>query len=99
MIRTRTQIERVIGGIEANPGVVLFTLVNESLRGPLQDGCRRLQVPAIPVLDPIIGALGSFLGRESRGLPGQQHLMDRGGRVSRFQKKFSGFLKTEEKKQ
>ncbi len=26
---------------------------------------------------------------------GQQHLIDRGGRVSRFQKKFSGFLKTE----
>ena len=24
---------------------------------------------------------------------GQQHLLDRGGRVSRFQKKFSGFLK------
>src|SRR5581483_9412236 len=29
---------------------------------------------------------------------GQQHIVDRGGRVSRFQKKFSGFLKTEEKK-
>jgi len=29
---------------------------------------------------------------------GQQHLLDRGGRVSRFQKKFSGFLKTDEKK-
>ena len=28
---------------------------------------------------------------------GQQHLLDRGGRVSRFQKKFSGFLKTDEK--
>ena len=27
---------------------------------------------------------------------GQQHLMDRGGRLSRFQKKFSGFLKTDE---
>ena len=24
---------------------------------------------------------------------GQQHLIDRGGRLSRFQKKFSGFLK------
>jgi large subunit ribosomal protein L31 len=24
---------------------------------------------------------------------GQQHLLDRGGRVSRFQKKFSGFIK------
>ena len=28
---------------------------------------------------------------------GQQHLMDRGGRLSRFQKKFSGFLKEEKK--
>jgi large subunit ribosomal protein L31 len=29
---------------------------------------------------------------------GQQQLVDRGGRVSRFQKKFSGFLKSDEKK-
>ena len=29
---------------------------------------------------------------------GQQHLVDRGGRLSRFQKKFSGFLKAEDKK-
>jgi large subunit ribosomal protein L31 len=26
---------------------------------------------------------------------GQQHLLDRGGRVSRFQKKFAGFIKDE----
>ena len=25
---------------------------------------------------------------------GQQHLLDRGGRLSRFQKKFAGFIKT-----
>ena len=76
MVRTRAQIERVVAGIEANPGVVLFTMVNEALRQILQDGCRRLQVPGIPVLDPVIGALGSYLGRESRGLPGKQHLLD-----------------------
>jgi large subunit ribosomal protein L31 len=29
---------------------------------------------------------------------GQQQLMDRGGRLSRFQKKFSGFLKEDQKK-
>ena len=29
---------------------------------------------------------------------GQQQLLDRGGRLSRFQKKFSGFLKAEDKK-
>jgi regulator of PEP synthase PpsR (kinase-PPPase family) len=76
MVRTRAQIDRVIAGVEANPGVVLFTLVNDQLRGPLQDGCRRLGVPAIPVLDPVIGALAAHLGRQSRGLPGQQHLLD-----------------------
>lgn len=76
MVRTRAQIERVVAGIEANPGVVLFTMVNDGLRQILQDGCRRLQVPAIPVLDPVLGAFASYLGRESRGLPGKQHLLD-----------------------
>src|SRR5947207_6667158 len=36
MVRTKAQIERVVAGVEANPGVVLFTLVNETLRGALQ---------------------------------------------------------------
>jgi regulator of PEP synthase PpsR (kinase-PPPase family) len=76
MIRTRAQIDRVVAAVEANRGLVLFTLVNDVLRSDLQEGCRRLQVPAIPVLDPVIGALAAFLGRESRGLPGQQHLLD-----------------------
>jgi regulator of PEP synthase PpsR (kinase-PPPase family) len=76
MVRTKTQVERVVHGVAANPGVVLYTLVNENLRNPLLEGCRRHQVPAIPVLDPVIGALASYLGRQSRGLPGQQHLLD-----------------------
>ena len=76
MVRTRGQIDRVIAGVEANQGVVLFTLVSDVLRQLLQEGCRKIQVPAIPVLDPVIGALASYLGRRSRGLPGKQHLLD-----------------------
>jgi [pyruvate, water dikinase]-phosphate phosphotransferase / [pyruvate, water dikinase] kinase len=76
MVRTRGQVDRVIAGVEANRGVVLFTLVSDALRQSLQEGCRRIQVPAIPVLDPVIGALASYLGRQSRGLPGKQHLLD-----------------------
>jgi len=76
MVRTKNQVDRIIAAIATNPGVVLYTLVNETLRQPLIEGCRRLQVPAIPVLDPVIGALASYLGRQSRGLPGQQHLLD-----------------------
>jgi regulator of PEP synthase PpsR (kinase-PPPase family) len=76
MVRTRSQIDRVLAGIETNHGLVLFTMVDDALRQALQDGCRRLQVSAIPVLDPVIGALASYLGRQSRGLPGKQHLLD-----------------------
>ena len=32
MVRTKNQIERVIAGIQANPGVVLFTIVGLSHR-------------------------------------------------------------------
>ena len=76
MVRTRNQIERVVAGVEANPGVVLFTLVSEQLRQLLQQECRRIQIPAIPILDPVIGALAAYLHRESRGVPGKQHLLD-----------------------
>ena len=76
MVRTRSQIERVLAGVEANSGLVLFTMVDDALRQILQDGCRRLQVPAIPVLDPVISALAAHLGRRSRGMPGKQHLLD-----------------------
>jgi regulator of PEP synthase PpsR (kinase-PPPase family) len=76
MVRTAAQLDRVIAGVEANPGVVLYTLVNDALRQALQDACRRLQVTMIPVLDPVLGAMAAFLGRESRGTPGKQHLLD-----------------------
>jgi regulator of PEP synthase PpsR (kinase-PPPase family) len=76
MTRTRVQMERILAEIDTHRGVVLFSLVNEDLRTFLQEGCRRLNVPAIPVLDPVIGALAAFLGRSPRGLPGQQHALD-----------------------
>jgi regulator of PEP synthase PpsR (kinase-PPPase family) len=76
MVRTKAQIDRVVAGVGANPGIVLFSIVSDTLRQPLIEGCRRLQVPAIPVLDPVLGALAAFLGRQARGLPGQQHTLD-----------------------
>ena len=62
MIRTAHQMEKVIKGIEAERGFVLYTLVNPPLRQALEDGCRKLQIPCIPVLDPVVAALGGYLG-------------------------------------
>ncbi|MFM9844122.1 MAG: pyruvate, water dikinase regulatory protein [Dongiaceae bacterium] len=76
LIRTSKQLEKVLAGIEAHPGPVLFTMVNEKLRMELVAGCHRLQVPCIPVLDPVIMTLASHLGMQAQGLPGRQHELD-----------------------
>ena len=76
LVRTPSQVEKILINIADNPGIVMFTLVSDSLRRALQDGCRELQIPCIPVLDPVMAALGSHLGIQSRGQPGRQHELD-----------------------
>ncbi len=76
MVRSEALLLPVIAAIEKTPGLVMFTLVDHNLREILREECRRLQVPCVPVLDPILGALENFLGAESRELPGRQHIMD-----------------------
>jgi [pyruvate, water dikinase]-phosphate phosphotransferase / [pyruvate, water dikinase] kinase len=76
LVRTRGQMDKALTGIAESPGPVLFTLVNETQRGILVEGCRRLDVPCIPVLDPIIHRLASCFGVEISGLPGLQHALD-----------------------
>lgn len=76
LVRTRSYLDKVIAGLEANPGPVLFTLVDPELRRRLEDTCRRLEVPFIAVLDPVLSALGAHLGIKSHGRPGRQHELD-----------------------
>lgn len=76
LVRTDRQLDLVLEGIEAHPGLVMFTLVDEALRRRLQDFCREMQVPCIPVLDPLINALAAYLGLESQRQPGRQHALD-----------------------
>jgi hypothetical protein len=76
LVRTPQQIEKVLAEIEANPGIVMFTMVDNETREQLQAGCRSLQVPCIPVLDLVMSGLASFLGDTARNMPGIQHVMD-----------------------
>ncbi|NYZ13090.1 kinase/pyrophosphorylase [Azospirillum sp. RWY-5-1] len=76
LVRTDRQLDLVLEGIESHPGLVMFTLVDEALRRRLQDFCREMQVPCIPVLDPLINALAAYLGLESQRQPGRQHALD-----------------------
>jgi regulator of PEP synthase PpsR (kinase-PPPase family) len=76
LIRTGGQMEKVLAGVRDHPGIVLFTIVNGELREQLTEGCRRLQIPCIAVLDPVLMALAGFLGQQASGLPGRQHELD-----------------------
>ena len=76
LIRTSGQMEKVLAGINDHPGIVLFTIVNKDLREQLVEGCRKLQIPCIAVLDPVLLALTNFLGQQATGLPGRQHELD-----------------------
>ena len=76
MVRSRQHLQRIMPELEANPGLVLYTLMNEETRLRLEECCRRLDLPAVPVLDRVTEALEAALGQEAHGRPGRQHVMD-----------------------
>lgn len=76
LVRTKRQLQRVIVGVETEPGVVLFTLVDAKMRSALVSACRHLQVPCIALLDPVVAALSGYLGIKSKAKPGMQHVLD-----------------------
>ncbi len=76
MVRSHQHLDRILGEISANPGLVLFTLVNESTREVLEERCRQLGLPAVAVLDVVTDSLGAMLGQEAKARPGRQHKLD-----------------------
>ena len=73
MVRSRQHLDRIVPDLAANPGLVLFTLVNAESRTRLEEHCRQMGLPAVPVLDAVTAALESQLGQEAHGRPGRQH--------------------------
>ena len=73
MIRSEMQLDRAITDIKKHPGPVLFTFVDKTLRRKLQAACAELDIPCMPVLDPILRTMSSYLGLQSKGVPGLQH--------------------------
>lgn len=76
LIRSRFQLDRVLAGIEAEPGPVLYTLTDRSLRAELEAFCDRLGLPAVSVLDPTLEMLANYAGRRIAGKPGRQYVLD-----------------------
>jgi regulator of PEP synthase PpsR (kinase-PPPase family) len=76
LIRSRLQLDRVLEGLRHEPGLVLFTLVDRSLRLALEEACERLGIPCLSILDQVMELLQGQIGAQAREKRAAQHVMD-----------------------
>jgi hypothetical protein len=76
LVRNQRQLEKVLQQIEANPGIVLYTIMNRDLVHMLETRCAELAVPCVAVLRPILRAFEDYLKTPSRDVVAGQHTMD-----------------------
>jgi regulator of PEP synthase PpsR (kinase-PPPase family) len=76
LVRSQAQLDRALAEIANAPGVVLHTIVDETLRGALEAGCNKLDMPCFGALDPLVSALSWYLGAPLSTRVGAQYALD-----------------------
>jgi regulator of PEP synthase PpsR (kinase-PPPase family) len=76
LVRSQKQLERALGEIAEAPGVVLHTIVDQSLRTALESGCQKMDMPCIGALDPLVSILSRYLGAPLSTRVGAQYALD-----------------------
>jgi regulator of PEP synthase PpsR (kinase-PPPase family) len=76
LVRSQRQLDRALEEIANAPGVVLHTIVDAHLRGMLESGCQKLEMPCIAALDPLTTALSRYLGAPLSTRVGARHALD-----------------------
>lgn len=76
LVRSQRQLDRALGDIEEAPGVVIHTIVDPNLRSALEEGCRRLDMPCIAALDPLVSAMSRYLGASTTSKIGAHLRLD-----------------------
>jgi regulator of PEP synthase PpsR (kinase-PPPase family) len=76
LVRSQRELERVLKDVEAAPGIVLYTIFNRTLADHLEAECKRLNIPCVAALKPILQVFESYLGTKSTPTVGGQHVLD-----------------------
>lgn len=76
MVRSSKQLDKALDSVDANPGIVLYTMVDSELEKQLKERCNALSVPSVNVLAPITNIFDTFLGDKMSGRMGAQHALD-----------------------
>ncbi|HCS23503.1 MAG TPA: pyruvate, water dikinase regulatory protein [Alphaproteobacteria bacterium] len=76
LIRSQRQLPAVLEGIRQNPGLVLYTLVDEGLAKTLEKHCLAMGVRTLSILHPVLDLMSHSFGMQSRAEPGLQHQLN-----------------------
>ena len=76
LVRTQKQLDRVLAEIAEEPGIVLYTLLEDDLVERLETHCRDLSLPCLSILGPVLQLLRSYLGTETSHRVGAQHTLN-----------------------
>ncbi|HEY2178875.1 MAG TPA: pyruvate, water dikinase regulatory protein [Caulobacteraceae bacterium] len=76
LVRSHKQLERALDEIAEAPGMVLHTIVDQSLRAMLEKGCQKMEMPCIGALDPLVTILSRYLGAPLSTRVGAQYSLD-----------------------
>jgi len=76
MVRNQSQLETALEGIAEAPGMVIYTLLDDGLRDRLEAFCQEQNLPCMAALEPFLTAFSRFLGIDSAGRTGGQHVLD-----------------------
>jgi regulator of PEP synthase PpsR (kinase-PPPase family) len=70
---------KIIEEVKKNKGPVIYTLIDKKLRKILERGCKKIGVPIIPVLDPVVEAMENYFKYDlAIDEPGRQHSLSHG---------------------
>jgi regulator of PEP synthase PpsR (kinase-PPPase family) len=75
-VRTSKQLDRVLTEIENEPGIVLYTLLDEALVGRLEKKCEELGIPCRSILGPVLRVFQAYLGTATAQKVGAQHILN-----------------------
>lgn len=76
LIRTEKQLMKVFEDIEEEPGIVLYTVVDQNLARQIDERCAAMGLPFVSVLEPVLTVFQSYLGTPAGRRVGAQHVLD-----------------------
>jgi regulator of PEP synthase PpsR (kinase-PPPase family) len=76
LIRTEKQVTKVFEDIEEEPGIILYTVVDQKLARGIDERCAAMGLPCVSVLEPVLTVFQSYLGTPAGRRVGAQHVLD-----------------------